>query len=349
MIRLSWRQFRTQGTVALGALALLAVTLAVTGVHLVHLYDTSGVATCSRYADCSTVTAAFLSHYRLLQIVLDALVVVVPGLVGIFWGAPLVAREFESGTFRLAFTQSVTRSRWLAVKLSLVGSSAAAAVGLLSLAVTWWSSPVDRVNAAPFVAFDQRDLVPIGYAAFAFTLGVGAGLLIRRTVPAMASALAAFVAVRLAIGHWLRPRLIAPLHFTSPLQLAAANGPASSLGAGAVNPADWILSDQTIDAAGRVIGQDGGIGQNGTFGFALSHQGVTLQGVGLCPNIKPGSGHPGPAALQTCVDKLGIREMLTYQPISRYWALQWYETALCIGLAVIVGAFCLWWIRRHPA
>jgi hypothetical protein len=350
VIRLTWRQFRTQAFVASGALALVAVILAVTGVDLDHLYHTSGIATCNRYGDCSTVTAAFLSHYRFLQIALDALVVVGPGLVGIFWGAPLVARELETGTFRLAWTQSVTRPRWMAVKLGLVGSSGVAAAGLLSLAVTWWSSPVDRVNAAPFVAFDQRDLVPIGYAAFAFALAVTAGMLTRRTLPAMASTLAGFVAARVAVLHFVRPRLLPPLHLTSALQLAAGNGPVSSLGAGAISSGDWILSDQTINAAGQVIGQDGGIGPNGAIGFSLSlHGGVTLRGVGLCPNIEAGGGRASPTALQTCVDRLGLREVLTYQPTSHYWPLQWYEMAIFLALALALGGLCLWWVRRHPA
>ena len=85
---------------------------------------------------------------------------VVPALIGMFWGAPLIARELETGTYRLAWTQGVTRKRWLAVKLGLVGLASMAVAGLLSLMVTWWSSPLDRVNADPFTLFDQRGIVP---------------------------------------------------------------------------------------------------------------------------------------------------------------------------------------------
>ena len=79
----------------------------------------------------------FLQHLSLVSLL-------VPALIGIFWGAPLVARELEAGTFRLAWTQSVTRTRWLAVKIALVGLASVLAAGLLSLLVTWWSSPLDR-------------------------------------------------------------------------------------------------------------------------------------------------------------------------------------------------------------
>ena len=50
----------------------------------------------------------------------------------------------------------------------MIGLAAMAVVGLMSLTVTWWASPLDQANAALFGTFDQRDLVPIGYAAFAF-------------------------------------------------------------------------------------------------------------------------------------------------------------------------------------
>lgn len=103
-----------------------------------------------------------------------------PGILGIFWGAPLLAREVETGTFRLAWTQSVTRTRWLAIKLAVIALTSMALAGLLALMLTWWASPIDTVNMNRFApgVFDQRGIVAIGYAAFAFALGVTAGVLI---------------------------------------------------------------------------------------------------------------------------------------------------------------------------
>ena len=140
---------------------------------------------------------------------LKVVIEVVPALIGLFWGAPLVARELETGTYRLAWTQ-VTRTRWMATKLGLLGLTSMAVAGVLSLMVTWWSSPLDRVRMTPFMSFDQRDLVPIGYAAFAFVLGATVGVLIRRTLPAMATALGGFVAARLVVAHFGRPHLVVP-------------------------------------------------------------------------------------------------------------------------------------------
>ena len=171
MIRFASLQFRIQVAVAFGALAVMAVILGVTGPHLVHLYDTT-VATCGAHGNCSSATAAFLSSYPSLQD-LGNVVIVVPAIIGIFWGAPLVARELETGTHRLVWTQSVTRTRWIAVKLGLVGLASMAVAGLFSLMMTWWSSPIDRVNMSQFPVFAERGFVPIGYAAFRSCRGHG--------------------------------------------------------------------------------------------------------------------------------------------------------------------------------
>ncbi len=163
MIRFAWLQSRTQTAFAVGALVVLAVALAISGPHLVHLYNTT-VASCAANNDCPAATAAFLTHDDTLRTWLGVLAVVVPGIIGIFWGAPLVTRELEAGTFRLAWTQSVTRTRWLATKLGVVGLAAMSVAGVLSLMLTWWASPLDRAHLNPFGTFDERHVAPIGYA-----------------------------------------------------------------------------------------------------------------------------------------------------------------------------------------
>jgi hypothetical protein len=350
MIRFTWLQFRTQAVVAIGGLAVVAVALAITGPHLAHLYDTS-VATCRAHGDCSTAVAAFLRNDHDLRGWLGVLVVVVPGIIGIFWGTPLVARELETGTYRLAWTQSVTRTRWMAIKLGVVGLASMLVAGLLSLMVTWWSSPLDRVGMNPFGTFDQRDIVPVSYAAFAFAVGVTVGLLIRRTLPAMAVTLAVFTGVRLVIIKWVRPDLMTPRHITVPDNtIAAGNNQNPVPGAGVLNTRDWVFSNQTINATGHVIGQDGAIGNSG-MRIGIGPHGVNIQGL-TCPNIRLAKTRPlnpatANASIQRCVTQLRIHELLTYQPASRYWAFQWYEMAIFLGFAVILGGFCFWWSRRR--
>jgi hypothetical protein len=361
MIRFAWLQARTQTAVAVAALAAAAILAAITGPRLLSFYAVH-VATCQLSNDCPSVTQAFLSSYRLLQVALPPVLLVLPALLGAFWGAPLIARELETGTFRVAWTQSVTRQRWLAVKLGLTGLASMAVAGLLSLILTWWFSPIDRVqlNRLTPAMFGVRGVTPIGYAAFAFALGVTAGVLIRRTVPAMAATLVAFTGTRLAVTYWVRPNLIAPLRVISALVMPAGNGPAPVPGAGVVKPGDLVLSDQVINGAGRIIGQNGGIGPNGDLGFRVTHGTVGLVGVGACPNKFPAPGGPlsggvrgggSPpagfnAAAQECIDKLGLREVVAYQPLSRYWALQWYETLIFTGLAIVLAGLCFWWVRR---
>ncbi len=246
-----------------------------------------------------------------------------------FWGAPLIAREFETGTFRLAWTQDVTPTRWLAVKLGVVGLASVAVAGLLSLMVTWWSSPIDQASMDPWAAFAQRDITPIGYAAFAFALGVTAGMLIRRTVPAMAITLAVFAAVQVVMRLWIRPHLITPAHTTSALNIASITATGSDVPGGGlfvdatVNiPGAWVYSSQMITPSGHLA----------------STEPATQACAG--PNTTG----------NTCnayIARLHLRQVVTYQPASRYWAFQWYETAIFLGLAVILAGACFWQIRRR--
>jgi hypothetical protein len=354
VIGFAWMQTRAQAAAAAGALVVVAVVAAVTGPHLVHLYD-SNVANCAARHDCSVATTAFGRTDHNLGIWLDVLVVVVPGLIGIFWGAPLVASELETGSYLLAWTQSVTRKRWLVVKLAVGGLASVVVGGLLSLMVTWWSSPLDRVHMNPFGSFDQRDIVPIGYAAFAFALGVTAGVLIRRTLPAMAATLVAFVVARLALIHLIRPRLITPIfrdYALNPVGMGyGSSGTIFSPSAPSTlqpNPPDipgaWIYSIQIVDKAGDglspqylksacpLLGSGGGGGGGG--GGGASHVEVSAG---------------AQKVLEDCVTKVGVRfhEVATYQPPSRYWAFQWYELAIYLGAAFILGGLCIWLVRRR--
>jgi hypothetical protein len=350
MIRFAWLQARIQTAVAFGGLAIIAIVLALTGPHLAHLYD-ANVVTCVSHGDCLTARDAFLRTDKNLGIWLGILVIAIPGVLGLFWGTPLVARELESGTYRLAWTQSITRTRWLGIKLAVVGLASMAVAGVLSLMVTWWASPIDRVNANRFSPpfFDQRGIVAIGYAAFAVALGVTLGLLIRRTLPAMATTLAAFVAVKLAVILWLRPHLMAPLHRISALDpgtmgLRSTNGGSFSfLPPSPHLPYAWIYSIHIVDAGGR----------------ALTHHVLTR----VCPRLDQVAGKPPPVSgtvrtkapadfknvMHDCVVNVGTKfhELVTYQPAGHYWAFQWIEMAVFLGAAVALSAFCFWWVRRR--
>jgi hypothetical protein len=255
-----------------------------------------------------------------------------------FWGAPLVAREIESGTLRLAWNQSVPRGRWLAAKLGLIGLLAMAAAGLLSLLIGWWASPIyqaasngyapdsaNGINRFPPLLFGVNGVVPVGYAAFAFVLGVAAGILIRRTIPAMAAALAGSAIVEFAWANWVRPHLLAPVrqltaaNFGNLNELMVEHGGKMILMTSANKPGAWIFANQMIDSAGHVF-----------------------TGPASQPCIN--------GSTQACIatlTPLHLRQLVTYQPASRFWAFQWYETGTFLALALVLAGFCAWWLSRR--
>ena len=216
MIWLTWRQARGGVLTMAALLAVLAVILGLTGPGLAHDYS-AGLAACGSGGDCSGFLEQFFDDNLTSFLAVTAVMMALPALIGVFWGAPLITRELEAGTHQLVWNQSITRTRWLAVKLGLTGLVAMAAAGLGSLAVTWWASPIDsaadfpRMEPLPFAA---RGIVPIGYTVFAFVLGVTVGMLVRHTLPAMAITLAVFVAVQIATPLVVRPPLFPPTRST---------------------------------------------------------------------------------------------------------------------------------------
>jgi hypothetical protein len=350
VIWLAWRQSRNQAFVVAGVLVVLAVALAINGSHLLHIYDTT-VANCAQHNDCMSARAFFQAQAKWHN-GLNLLMLAVPALLGAFWGAPLVARELETRTNQLAWTQGVTRSRWFLVKVAVMGTASAITAGLLSIMVTWWASPHDRFVDSPYSYFDQRDIVPIAYALFAFALGVALGAIIRRTLPAMAATIAGYAVVRYLVSEYLRPNLISPLKANLPFELRLTG---TGVGAtiGPPQRTDWVVSNRIATGTGRLVGDSWeNLGQ-----FNLKGDGTAVfTGVGRCPDRIPMSAglHPHTipatqAALQRCIDSFHLRQMITYQPTGHYWPLQWSEAAIFVGGAVALIALSLWWVRKRIA
>jgi len=355
MTWLAWRQLRTPAAVAALGVLVVLVALALTGPHLLNVYDTV-VVPCAAHGDCFSVTAHFQGLDSQLRHLCSALMILTPILLGVFLGAPLVARELEAGTYRLAWTQSVTRSRWIATRLTLVTLATAVLVGLLSTAVTWWQRPLDLVNNALWFNFDQRDVVPVAYAVFAVALGALFGALARRTLVAMGATIAGYAGTRYLVSEYVRPNLFAPLRANLPFRFqVTATGTESTFGP--PQPSAWPVSNQIVTGTGKVVGENGGIGPNGNLGgFNVKGNGTAVfTGVGKCPNripVSPGLAHSHPtpatnAALQRCIDSFHLRNVVSYQPASRYWPLQWAEAAIFVALAVALAVGCVWWVRRR--
>jgi len=335
MTWLAWRQLRTGAAVTLAAVAAAVVLLLLTGPRLAAGYDAVGLADCAagREAGVGTLTCGdlerqFLGSYPQLRFV-GSVLVALPALLGAFWGAPLVARELEAGTHRLVWVQSVTRTRWFTVKLALAGAMAVAVVAALSLAFTWWSGPLDRLGSRLDPgAFPQRGIVPVAYAAFALALGVAAGAVLRRTVPAMAAAVAGYVLVRLGVQSWVRPRIAGAVELTYPTFTFAGDEPAGRVAA----DTGWVLATRTVDGAGRVLSRGGTIRDD-----------VAVRLCDLPTTV------PTKEQLDTCGQQLGLHDVVKVVPADRFWALQAWEAAVFAGLAVALGGFCYWWIRRRVA
>ncbi len=368
MIRFTWLQFRAQAAAAAAVLAVAAVVLVVTGLHVAHLFAASGLTDSCLMAPPGSRAACragpFLGRaasYLTAARYLGYAVYAVPAILGVFWGAPLVTRELETGTSRLAWTQSVTRTKWLAVKLAIAGLASMAAAGLASLLVTWWASPIDAVSQNRFtpVIFGARGIVPLGYAAFAFALGATAGILIRRALPAMAVTLITVTAVLIAVPVWVRPHLITPDRAAQAVT-AASLSELGSTGNGRLyttrQPSDipgaWILSPspscyntascQIVTAAGRPASA---LPARACGNMIQPPAPGSSPGTGPAAGSSPGlpAGHAGACA--TYLAGLHLRQVVTYQPASRYWAFQWYETVIFILLALGLAGVCLWRVR----
>jgi hypothetical protein len=336
----------------LGALAVLgaiAVTLAVTGVHLANLY--SDYKSCTGFT-CDAAFNAVDGSYRHVRLI-GALIVLVPALAGVFWGAPLVARELETGTYRLAWVQGVSRDRWLWTRLAVSGLATAVAVGVLTFAFTWWAIPIDRLghNRLDPSIFSERAIVPVAYALFAFALGVAAGALLRRTMAAMAVTLVGFTAVRLVTQIFVRPHLLAPMHKVVPLTDRPGLGiQRSSAGLSLVPqgspklPGAWVTGTKLVDSTGHA--------PTTAFVNHACHSLLTQTpppgAAGAGPKMRPIDG-PAFRALQDCLTNVSARfhEVVSYQPASRFWELQWLESAIFLGVAALLVALTVYWVRRR--
>jgi hypothetical protein len=347
MTWLTWRQFRPQAIGAAAVVAVLAGLFLMTGPHLAHLYAASGLAACHSPGGCPQLASQFLAEAKadsavpILFFTGFGILIALPAIIGAFWGAPMITRELESGTYKLAWNQGVSRARWMAVKIGILGLATMATAGLLSLAFTWWVSPVDKAGGFPATMtqlsrlspemFADRGIVPAGWAVFAFVLGVAAGLTIRRTVPAMAVTLAVAAALAILWPGLVRSHLMTPRSTTAPVTATALSDaimthagemifPVSRPGSPVSLPGAWIVTNRTVTPAGRVF---------------------VLPVVAACQTSSLGS--PG---CDHWVLSQHLRQTVSYLPASDFWPLQGLETAILLAAAAGLGAACTWRVRH---
>ena len=306
MTWLAWRQARGQALVAAVATAAVAAVLLATRSHI-----------------AATAEDELSTFYKQLQL-LGTLLIGLPAAIGAFWGAPLLARELELGTHRLAWTQSVTRARWLGTRLGLLAVLAIVSTTSFAVLFTWWSRPFDaHGNRIGTANFGQRGIAPIAYALFALAVGTFVGMVVRRTLPAMAVTAVAFFVARYTFQLGVRPHLAGTVELSRGLALfgPAADDPAA---AGA-----WVVSSATVDGRGRVV-----------------PAGATDRILSEACNLTRTSSE---AAFRQCAERLGLHEVVSVHPASQFWPMQiWESLAFCaLGLALV--ASCFWWVRHRTS
>ena len=311
MTWVTWRQQRPEALIAALLFALVLALLVPTGLHIASVYDADGVAGCLGHPTgaCGETISAFSGRWDTL-VNLVAWFNLLPALIGVLFAAPFVL-EFEHGTFRLAWTQSVTRDRWLTVRLALIAAATAAVALLLTVAMTWWRHPLDSAGSRLQDGFNFEGATPVAYALFATALVIALGVVLRRTAAAIGLSLVAFVALRVAVEGWVRPHYLAAIH----ARWTGTHGP-DLRGA-------WILSQLNGLRVGEAHGIPPAVAASCVSGFKrLDSQ---------------------------CLARHGIVQYASavYQPASRFWLFQGVEAGIFLALALALGAFAVVWIRRR--
>lgn len=305
-----WRQHRAQGAVAAIALAAYAILLWVTGVHMASEYH-SALASCRVSGTCDDLNL-FSGDGAIIDLV--NLSVAVPLLMGLFWGVTQVGRELDTGTNLLVWMQSVRQRDWLRGKIALLLVSAAVWGAAVSALVTWWSATLNSLNGDRFDPgkFDVQGLMPVAFAIFGVSLGLAAGAVLRRVLPALAVTVVAFVAVRLIVITYIRPYYETAKILVAPITKGAS-----------VPSGSWQLS-QSLQQNGQSV--------SGKLNFPVEC---------LQPTTRQAS--------DACLTRHGFSSFLKYQPASRYWTFQWIESGIFVALAAVLVAVAVIAVRRRDA
>jgi hypothetical protein len=310
VIWVAWRQQRSEALIAAGVLALLALVLVPTGIHMASAYDHDGLTAClghTHAATCERAIDSFRQRFHQLSDLLGWLTLV-PGLIGVLLAAPFLL-QLESGSYRLDWTQSISRRRWIAGKLGIaVGAAVVFSVAFTAL-LTWWRTPLVHLQGRMEPSmFDSEGVVVVGYTLFALGLALVIGVIWRRAVAALVVAFAGYFASRLFVDVWLRERLTPPAAIT---WHAATAEPQALRGA-------WIFGVHPSDKLGNVL---------------------QLQ-AGIC--------RPGVLSSPCRLPRASFMHAV-YEPASRFWAMQTVELALFGGFAVVLVALAAWWTHERMA
>jgi hypothetical protein len=334
MTWVTWRQHRSTLAVLVAALGAAGLYLYITGMYIRHEVIV--------YGEMFTANGSGKMGMTLAA----ALFQVIPALIGAFVGAPVLARELETGTFRYTWTQGFGRARWAAAKLAQLAVAVTVVAGAFGFLFSWCYGPIIGVpqGLSPLmsITFDLRGVAFAAWALAAFAIGVLAGILIRRVVPAMAATLAAWSGLAVVTGVYLRP------HYETPLVTSGFKLPSAA----------WVISQRwtlhgkpvSLSTVNRVLQKIGAIefapGQFGTppqGGQTSSQFGQTSTQGQPAGSI---SGNVSPAQYLL---HHGFAQLTSYQPASRFWPFQWIESGWLLALSLLLIAATVWLVRRRAA
>lgn len=329
MIWFAWRVQRLYLVVAAAVVAGIAVWFTIEGRNQDALWNCllNHIHPQGRYAYCSAAWRSY--NFVHLDSLFYGLLYAVPGLLGMLLGAPLVARELDQKTSRIAWTQSVTRTRWLVTKLLLVGGIIVLLTAGIIILSEWWGHAVRSGPPIQPVPFDATGIAPAFFGVFAFLLGVALGALIRRTGWALFLALPLFAVTRTFMRYFVRPHLASTSAIVTP----------SFQGLGATK--GWILREGFLP-----------LGQlsppTGRTWNSWADAGWTCYLRSWVP-VGPNGRTRVPTLDQACLAAHRLHYVIQYQPQSHYWQLQVEESAIFLvaGLALAAVAYLV--VRRRSA
>jgi ABC-type transport system involved in multi-copper enzyme maturation permease subunit len=339
MAWVTWRQHRIALVGVAVFLGGLAIYVWVTGLQLHHAYAVTAACHPASAIACSELVSrfnvgAFLANGFNLQ--------AVPPLIGAFAGAPVLARELETGTFRYAWTQGFVRWRWALGKLVPLAVAVTVASGALSLLLAWYYQPVFAarnpalfpIPISTFAAglFDLRGIAFAAWTLAAFAIGVLAGMLIRRVVPAIAATLAVYAGLVTTASLYLRPHYRPPVLTRNLFSFFSSPAPSAFI------VRQWWTKGGTALSQSRI---------NQIISSAFER---------MMPVVH--SSKEGAVAAQKQVTNVhvfhyltqhGYTQWVSYQPASRFWPFQWIEGGWLLALSVLLIAAVAWLVRRRAA
>lgn len=312
MLWVAWRQHHAQAIGAAAVAAAIAVYAVAIGFVIRDAAGDIGLADClAEGGACDLLVVELVRRFDRTVGLLN-FSIYLPLLVGAFFGAPLVARELERGTHLLAWTQGVTRRRWLLTRVAVAAGGIVVSMTVLAVGIGWLHREsygrIGRPLGLSTSQFDLHDFAPAALALATFGFGLMAGVLLRRTIPAMAVSLAlGFGLVQLI--SWLREDLIEPVRLAAPY-LAAPYGET------AARPSDLVVSEGFLDRSGNEI-----------TGEEIDR---------LC------GASAGLDGFEACVRDAGIQTFALVHPDDRYWILQGLNAAMFLAAGILALAVAYW-------